>query len=676
MVNIQERLNPTQHAAVSTINGPLLVIAGAGSGKTRVIEYRVLHLIQSGIEPQSILLLTFTKRASREMLGRASKHDPRCEKVDGGTFHSFCYRILKHYAKTIGFTSSFTVLDEGDAGEAIHRCCSKLGFYDQEKRFPKKSTLRNILSVCVNKDLSVKDVLRRDYAHFSQYAGEIAALRERYAEYKIEKNFLDYDDLLVYTKIVLENENIRRRITEKYKYLMVDEYQDTNSIQGDITYLLGRDHGNVMVVGDDAQSIYGFRGASHKNIMKFPDLFKDCAIIKLEENYRSTQAILDVGNAILANMKNKYTKCLVSTKKVPGDRPRILFFKDSYEEAEWIARSVKTYNDEGLGLKEQAVLFRNLYISIPVQAELSKRNIPYCVFGGLKFYETAHVKDVMSHLKVLSNPLDELSWNRILTLLTGIGPKKAQQISDAIIVAGDFNRIIDRVFDTFSKKMKLGNRLSLLGNALKSALSDRVAIGDKFGIIFDYYMPLMQRKFDDWHMRVSDLESMRQIADRYKNLEEILADFAIEPPERGVLRVDPALSQDEKPITISTIHSAKGLEWDTVFLIGAADGILPSKFSIDDEDDVEEERRLFYVAVTRAKRNLFLSMHHEGNRGGISQFNRVSRFIEEPNVMAKLEKDGFSGDDIIYEGFDSEPDDISEIFGKRMLLKKIKDQFK
>ncbi|MEE8360134.1 MAG: ATP-dependent helicase, partial [Candidatus Omnitrophota bacterium] len=416
MIEIQKELNPTQYAAASTIEGPLLVIAGAGSGKTRVIEYRVLHLVQSEIAPSSILLLTFTKRASREMLGRAAKHDPRCERVDGGTFHSFCYKMLRHYAKTIGFNSAFSILDESDSGDAVHRCAVKLGLHDREKRFPKKRTLKGILSMSINKNTSIKDILSRQYPHFIKYAPDIEELRNKYAEYKITKNLMDYDDLLVYFRLVLQDEAIRQKIAGKYKYIMVDEYQDTNLLQGDITYLMAKEHKNIMVVGDDAQSIYGFRGASHDNIMKFPKQFAGCKIMKLEENYRSTQAILDVGNAILANMKNKFSKTLVSARMTSGEKPEMLYFKDAYKEAEWIARRIKDLYDEGVELAQQAVLFRNLYISIPLQAELNKRNIPYHVFGGMKFNETAHVKDVIAHLKVIANPKDELSWTRILTL--------------------------------------------------------------------------------------------------------------------------------------------------------------------------------------------------------------------------------------------------------------------
>jgi DNA helicase II / ATP-dependent DNA helicase PcrA len=336
-MDLKKQLNSSQYEAVTRTEGPVLVIAGAGSGKTRVIEYRVLHLVESGVDPSSILLLSFTRKASREMISRAERHDPRCKHIDGGTFHSFAYKILKKYANNLGFTPvagsglshSLSILDESEAEEAINRCAAKLGLIDKEKRFPRKDTLRNIVSVSVNKHANINDVIRREYPHFLEYAEDIERLRKEYAEYKINKNYMDYDDLLVYLKLLLENPEIRARVSGKYKYIMVDEYQDTNTLQGEIVYLLGGSHKNVMVVGDDAQGIYGFRGATHENIMSFPKKFAQCRIIKLEENYRSTQTILDVANTVLENMKNKYSKCLESMRKDIGEKPQLLFLKDA-----------------------------------------------------------------------------------------------------------------------------------------------------------------------------------------------------------------------------------------------------------------------------------------------------------------------------------------------------------
>ncbi|MFH1753270.1 MAG: ATP-dependent helicase, partial [Candidatus Omnitrophota bacterium] len=427
----------------------------------------------------------------------------------------------------------------------------------------------------------------------------------------------------------------------------------------------------------DAQSIYGFRGASHDNIMNFPKQFPGCRILKLEENYRSTQAILDVGNAILENMTKKFAKSLVSAHKTRGEKPEMLFFKDAYREAEWIARRIKDHYDEGTDLAHQAVLFRNLYISIPLQAELNKRNIPYQVFGGMKFYETAHVKDVIAHLKVIANPKDELSWTRILTLIEGIGPKKSEIITEEIMKTTDMDHIISVVLEKAADKFKSKLGLRKLGATLKSAMRKGLSVGEKFIAIQDYYDAILHDKFDDWHIRINDLEAMRQISERYKSLSELLADFAIEPPERGVGRVGPVERADVKPLTISTIHSAKGLEWDAVFFMGIMEGVLPSKFSVDDEEEVEEEQRLFYVGVTRAKRHLSLSLHHEGVRGGISQFNRLSRFVEAPNVAARLDPSGYGSQDVAdYIDDDLDEDDMLPVHDKNSLLKKILDGYK
>lgn len=676
MVNLKKQLNASQFAAVTTINGPLLVIAGAGSGKTRVIEYRVLHLVQNKIPPHSILLLTFTRKAAREMLSRAAKHNPKCQHVEGGTFHSFAFNVLKRYSTIIGFPNSLSVLDEGDAGEAIHRCCTKLGLFKKEKRFPRKDTLRSIISVSINKGIPIKDVLSKDYPHFLKYILDIETLRKKYAKYKIEKGYLDYDDLLIYLNLLLKNKDIRNRLSQEYQFIMVDEYQDTNTIQGEIAYLLAERHKNIMAVGDDAQSIYGFRGASFKNIMQFPRQFPECKIIKLEENYRSTQSILDVANSVLENMKNKYSKCLVSARKQIGNKPQLLFFKDAYEEAEWVATKIKKLRDEGTALSHQGVLFRSAYTSIPLQTELSRRNIPYQVFGGLRFYETAHVKDVITHLKVILNPKDELSWNRALMLIRGIGPKTSERILAKIIASSSLHDIIERVLPEFSKGYKYCQGLTKLGSVLKTACSEHISVGEQFGIILDYYNPILKDRFDNWYPRVNDLETLRQVSMRYSSLAELLADFAIEPPERGAWRVDPSTPEEEKPLTLSTIHSGKGLEWEAVFLICLMDGVLPVSFSLGYEDELEEEHRLFYVGITRARNYLFLSLHYEGTRGGIRQFNKISRFVDVPNVLSKLEPKVLSEKRLEQAAYSQEFERIGPIYDKESLLKDVLNFFR
>lgn len=673
MQDLKNKLNRAQLEAVTTINGAVLVIAGAGSGKTRAIEYRVSHLVQNNINPESILLLTFTRKAAHEMLSRAARHDARAAHVEGGTFHSYAFKTLKKYAKALGLSNTFSILDESDASEAIQKCCAKLELFDKEKKAPRKDTLRSILSMAINKGQSIVKTLEKEYPHFLEYAAKIEALRKEYASYKIGKSYLDYDDLLIYLKMLLDIDPIRRAISERYRYVMVDEYQDTNTLQGDITYLLAKDHGNVMVVGDDAQSIYGFRGSSHTNIMEFPKMFPGCRVIKLEENYRSTQRILDTANAVLENMNNKYSKCLVSTRKEAGEKPKFNFFKNAYDEAAWIVDMINTLRSEGVELGNQAVLFRAAYISIPLQAELSKNGIPYQVFGGLKFYETSHVKDVTAHMKVVLNPKDELAWQRILTLIEGIGPKTAEKIVSEILESPSIKETADRVLTDQARFGKHIRNMARLRSYLKSTVAYKLSPGTLYDLALDYYQPVMKAKFDDWHLRTNDLEALRQISARYDSLEQLLADFAIEPPDKGVWKVEPARKHDEEPITLSTIHSAKGLEWDSVYLIGMTDGVLPSSFALDDDGELEEESRLFYVAVTRAKNRLFLSMHHEGVRGGINQFNKVSRFVDAPNVLASLDqKLAFDGDAHI--DLDDN-DDIVPYYDKETLLKGVIDYF-
>ena len=626
MIDLKKHLNASQFLAATTVDGPVLVIAGAGSGKTRVIEYRVLHLVQSGADPRAILLLTFTRNASRVMLSRASAHDPRCAMVEGGTFHSFAYKVLKRYAKALGFDSAFSILDESDAIDAVGKCSGDINISERDRKFLKKSTIRNLISVSINKRRSIEEIIEKEYPHLAEYSEYIKNVKLKYVRYKMEKNYMDYDDMLVYLKKLLEDDGIRGQVASRYKYIMADEYQDTNKLQGDISYLLAKDHKNIMIVGDDAQSIYGFRGATHKNIMDFPVMFPGCAIIKLEENYRSTQPILDAANSVLSEMSSKYAKRLVSNLKHKGARPQMWFFNDAYEEAAWVVKKMDELKDTGIPFEKQCVLFRSSYISIALQAELNKRGISYQLMGGMKFYESAHVKDVVAHLKIISNPKDELSWHRALELIEGVGPKTSEKILKDIS-AGRIAR--------HEKGSKYSNGVQRF-KLLIEALSDKKAgVGDKFEAAFDYYSPILRSKFDDWNSRVNDLETLKRISYRYDSLEDLLSDFAIELPGDHGKQHQP---EHKKQLTLSTIHSAKGMEWDAVFLIGLIDGVFPVSFSLGDEDGIEEERRLFYVGLTRAKDHLFITFHQENNRGSMSQFNRISRFIDNSNIMSMLEQ--------------------------------------
>lgn len=668
MFDFKLDLNQSQYQAVTLKDGPMLVLAGAGSGKTRVIEYRALFLIQEGINPESILLLTFTRKAAREMLFRSSSRDERCQKINGGTFHSFAYKTLKRHSKFFGFPKSFSILDESDAEEAVCKCMNSLGLAEKGKKFPKKETLKSIISSSINKGSSIEEVLKKQYPYFLQYTQDVEAIRDKYAEYKVDKDYLDYDDLLIYLKILLEDEEMRKKISQEYEYIMVDEYQDTNPLQGDITYLLAKDHGNIMVVGDDAQSIYSFRGASHENIMIFPERFPECKKITLEKNYRSTQSILDVANGVLENMEDKYSKVLISANKEVGQKPKLQYFKNQYEEADWIARRIRDLRDGGINLGNQGVLFRSTFFSISLQIQLDKMNIPYQVVGGRKFYEMAHVKDFLSHLKVLSNRKDELAWSRMLMMLPGIGPKTAENILINVFRIPCFNEVFDHLSLEY-RGNKYQKEIEKLSFVLKKASKKDLNVAEKLEIILDYYLFLLKEKYDDWNVRLNDLDMIKEISNRYSSLDDFLADFAIDRPERG----SSDSSEGEEPVTLTTIHSAKGLEWDTVFIMNVAEGSLPISFAINSPEEVEEEQRLFYVALTRARKQLYLSFPFESKRGSETYYNELSRFIKPLNVSSKIDSNSYGKED--NESVIVIDDDIESTYSKKSILDRILDSY-
>ncbi len=715
MQDLKRELNDSQYEAVTTTEGPVLVVAGAGSGKTRVIEYRSLHLVRGDIEPESILLLTFTRRSAREMIDRAARNDLRCSRIDGGTFHSFASRILRRYNNNLGLSNSFTIYDEGDAEEAIRRCCNKMG-YDQDKEFPKKNELKNVFSLCVNKGLNVDDAVSKTYRDYEDWLGEIRTVQEEYARYKLRNNSVDYDDLLVYLKVVLENDEIRERLSAQYRYIMVDEFQDTNRVQADIVHLLAKKNGNVMAVGDDAQSIYGFRGANYLNILEFPGRFAGCKVIKLEENYRSTQSILNVGNAILNTMSHKFEKQLVSATGATGEKPVLRGFDDAYDEADWVAQKVISMLATGTPLGDMAVLFRTTFTSMPLQAELVKRGIRFKLFGGKKFYETAHVRDVVSYLRLVANPTDELAWQRVLLLLPGIGTRTVERFLELITGYDTLRDIIDKVItpvctgqkhsDVFASLKGLldtitgarvapsaseaggaspsrsrcelsagarvcpvedgvapsaseaggasrthewvpGSRCELSAGARVAPSASEAATrcagarakgaalspARQLEHVIAHYSPIMKAKYKKDSARVKELVMLQHMAQRYATLKDFLADVAVDPDKD-------AQDGDLEFLTLSTVHSAKGLEWSRVFLIGLVDGVFPSGRSLIDsgEGDVEEEKRLLYVAVTRARDELFMSSFAR-NGAGERSGSRLCRFLEAKNVRKTFEEE-------------------------------------
>ncbi len=595
-VDYENELNLKQLEAVVAKEGAFLVIAGAGSGKTKTLTYRTARLIEDGVDPRNILLLTFTRKASVEMLNRASLVlDDRCENVAGGTFHSFSNMILRRYSNFLGLKNNFTIMDQSDAEDVIQHITGLL-YPKKEKRFPKKSTILEIYSKSVNKETPVKEIIDKEYYNFVEVEDKIIEIQKAYVKYKREKSLLDYDDLLLYLKFLLsENENIRKKLSNKYKHIMIDEYQDTNALQADIIKLLASEHNNVMAVGDDSQSIYSFRGANYKNILEFPSIFDNVKIIKLEQNYRSSQNILNLTNKIISKAKEGFSKKLFS-EIIDEKKPAIIRARNSQIEAEFVCQKILELLDEDISLNDICVLIRNARMSYNLEIELSKSNIPFQKFGGPKFMDSAHIKDIIAHLRVILNPDDTVSLNRILLLLKGIGTKAVNSIIPVVQ---------NNSFDCkFIESKYIGSIKPLF-----SVLSDAGVEENLQKIIeslINYYKPILKEKYDDWQKREKDLEHFIYLSKQYKKLDSFLSDLALEPPEASVEGMYKRNVKDDC-LTISTIHSAKGLEWNSVFIIGAVDGRFPSAYSFNSMEELDEELRLMYVATTRAKSNLFIS---------------------------------------------------------------------
>jgi len=626
-INYQEELNPTQFEAASAVNGCYLIIAGAGTGKTRTLVYRVARLIELGHDPNSILLLTFTRKAANEMMKRASMLlDDRCSKIRGGTFHSFANLTLRKYARSIGLDSSFTILDQGDSADVINLIRSQDGFITKEKRFPNKQTLNKVYSLSVNTGKKVEEIIENDYPHFIPLLDKILEINKIFTEYKRRNNLLDYDDLLVYLREFLyKGGSAVRALLAEIKFVMVDEYQDTNHLQSEIVKGLSQYSKNVMVVGDDSQAIYSFRGADFHNIMQFPKLFDDVKIIKLEENYRSHQSILDFANRINDAAVEKYKKDLYS-RRGSGTLPNIVAASTENLQSKFIVEKILDLREEGIPLKDIAVLFRSSFFSFDLELELAKANVPFQKFGGMKFVETAHVKDVMAFLRIAINPKDVISWYRVLLLHEGIGPKTAQRILDELATS----RITIKAQPDQQPEFK-HHKLSPLFYLLYELQKKKLLPSEMVQKVYDYYWDLFKANYDDWNKRKKDLEIFQNIVENYTSVDTLLSDMAIEPIIESVVDVD-ATDKEEEYVTLSTIHSAKGLEWHSVFIIHAVEGYFPSARSIESLETLEEERRLMYVASTRAKNNLFITypMNLYDREAGIT-LSKPSRFISDIN---------------------------------------------
>jgi len=648
-INYKEALNPSQYEAATWLDGPVLVIAGAGSGKTRTLVYRVARLFDAGVEPESILLLTFTRKAAGEMLERAAAlADDRCRHVSGGTFHSLAHQVLRSRAELVGFERTFTILDRQDMEEIIQSIVQDALIEKKAIRFPKRSTLASILSKAVNLEVPIEHLMRDEFSQFLEYIPQIAKIAEGYREYKRTNQLMDYDDLLIrFRQLLAENESVRKELGERYRYIMVDEYQDTNGIQAEIVKGLSSTHGNIMVVGDDSQSIYSFRGANYRNMFDFPKLFPGARIIKLEQNYRSTQPILALTNAIMDQAQERFTKCLF-TEREGGSKPQVIDVKTDPEQAMFISGRIRDLTSRGIPLKEIAVLFRAAHHSFELEVELARQSIPFVKFGGFKFMESAHIKDVLAHLRVMVNKNDTLSWGRILRLIQNIGPKKSQAIIEWMRKEG---RMPWQIHE-WTGAGKNDEALKSLSDLMKSLAREDISPKEAVDVVNKYYDPILKENFDNFPKRQKDLEQITSMAGRYRKLRSFLDDLVLDPPSSNVdVDTDPG----DNYLTLSTVHSAKGLEWSVVFIIWVMEGCFPSSKSYSSEADLEEERRLLYVAATRAKDNLMLcypgqeelpiwQLAETGYRNGLSSFIKAlpREAMEYASPRASFQKPGFA----------------------------------
>lgn len=671
-VAYEDQLNQEQLEVVVAGEGPMLVIAGAGSGKTRALTYRVSRLIEDGVDPNDLLLVTFTNKSSREMLSRVEElvtTDTR--RIWGGTFHSIGNRLLRRYADAIGYRSNFSILDSEDAKEMMEAAVSSLGIKTLEKRFPKGDILLDIYSFLINTRTPLELHLEQNYPHFAGYAAEIVQVFRRYKDRKRDSNVMDFDDLLVFWKVLLdEHEDISAALKRRFRHILVDEYQDTNKLQADIIDAMASERRNLMVVGDDAQSIYSFRGASFENIRTFPLRFAETTIYKLETNYRSTRQILALANACIAQNRFQFRKELQAVRD-DGPEPAVVGVDDVFEQAAFIAQRILELRDEGEKLSDIAVLYRSHYQSLELQMELTRRLIPYEIRSGVRFFEQAHIKDVLAYLKVVTNTRDELSWKRLLKLYPKVGERTAAEVwaristatnpLDAFLrgpAAGAYppGRGVAPSLDSARDILRL-----ISGDSMKRNPSETVRL-----IVERGYAEYARTKFPNAQARLDDLEQLSQYALRYDDVDLFLGEVALANPISGE-DVAVAGPEDEK-IVLSSVHQAKGLEWRNVFVIWLADGRFPSQRAlrvpggiirvppnrihdalpllegatqdapvIDEEGTrelvipgEEEERRLFYVAVTRAMRELYLVFPvMSRDRSGMDILMEPSRFVRE-----------------------------------------------
>jgi DNA helicase-2/ATP-dependent DNA helicase PcrA len=640
LARYRAELNDEQFQVATSNPGAALIVAGAGSGKTRAITYRVAYLIEQGVAPARIMLATFTNRAAREMLRRVetltSGGDVR--RVWGGTFHRIANLILRRHAAGIGYESSYTILDSEDARDFLAACVDEAGIDTKARRFPKAEVLQDIISFANNTDRPPEDVIARRYPHFEPLTQSVKRVDMIYMERKRERNVMDYDDLLLnWKRLLMEKPDIAALYADQFQHILVDEYQDTNKLQAEIVDLLGVKHRNVMVVGDDAQSIYAWRGAEFTNIYEFPERYPEARVFRLETNYRSTPEILALANVSIASNRKQFPKTLRAARDSKGLPPALVPCRDADQQAAFIAARILELRDEGIPLEETAVLYRSHYHSLELQLELTRRGIPYRVRSGVRFFEQAHIKDVISYLRVIVNPRDELAWKRILRLIPQVGNATANRIWERLAYAPDPLALVRRA--DFNVAPRRGNGWAEFLSLLESLVQDetRGHPARQIELILTRgYENYLASNYENAEARLEDLRQLALYSMRYNSTEEFLSELALLSTERytapqALAGEDVVMGGDEDEIlTLTSVHQAKGLEWRAVFIIWAADGKFPSPRSLRDAEGEEEERRLWYVALTRAGEQLYITyplMMTDYNRQTVVQ--KPSRFVTE-----------------------------------------------
>ena len=641
-VDYASELNPDQLLAATTIDGKVLVIAGAGSGKTKTLTYRTSYLLENGVPPKQILLLTFTRKAANEIKSRAKTlltntlSDEQLSEdvlptskalndIISGTFHSFCNRLLRQYSGLLGINPRFTILDTGDAEDAIDLIYKEKKYPARTKKqaFPRKKTLQNIFSTSRNRRIPIRNLIEDNYPDIAIHIPIIEQLAVDFHEYKRANHLYDFDDIISQVVRHLKSNNkFRQLLQENYRYIMVDEYQDTNIPQKQLIDLICAPASvSLMVVGDDNQSIYGFRGANYENILLFGETYPEASLIKLEQNYRSTPAVLNYINALSAQITLGYQKQLYSNATITGEKPIFSRLSDETKEAKFIADKIielkpdQDYNDF-------AVLCRTSFQSNYVQLEFMERHIPFIVVGGIKFVERRHIKDVLAFIKILYNPNDTIAWHRILTLFQGVGAVTATRLTQAI--NADNNSFEPLLTAKFAKKSE---QLEPLYHTLTKA-SQEESVETIIERILEFYIPVLKTIEENWRERSEDFRVLKNLATEYSSLDNFLENLALDPPNDSVATTSQPEENDKDKVTISTIHSAKGLEWPVVFVNSLVDGITPHHRSLDDFEELEEERKLFYVACSRAKTRLYLTApDYFASYSGY--FDKPSRFIAE-----------------------------------------------